>query len=1133
VNAYVRGLRPGSPPFSALTLLDRIEVPRQHKKSPPTGEINKALHKLWADGELVAYVDESGGVLREKAFGKPGSAAQEHPQIFGLPRAASPDPDYQPMAYAEYCNRGHLPEHGDEERAAPAGVADAEPADVEPAPAPPATKPRRRAASGAKSSAKPAAPPAEPPPEEVALPFASDDDAERQCNNWRPDESVPEWLPDRLLAGWCSRPALVAGYREVLAGGDEAAKKLLVQTKLKRKGGTLDPESDTAQKLAALCHNDPWFWEFTMLGVMADSLERDQLIDHTEWRRFFGRDWVELTQDHSCESVLLSGMRLGMDLEALELLADEAFEELAKRRESSQTDVRSEDVGRLSTTLQERKRQLHEARDESRELKRRTTELERQLEAERNRSRNLRERLETAAAESSEEGGELDRAMAEFHEREQAWAQQRAQLEEQIGELKAIRDGLEERLEEQDGEDDEDWEGRALALEVAFAREQAEHERLDAELQDSYRNAIELRDQVERLLADAGELPTPDDAGSLLDVLDAAVGAASREAAEHLTLGEATEEDQLVLQLATQVIEFKRALAEVAAARPEPPVEATLVQVVETADVGDAAAPADEEPEMPSDEPEAPGEQPAPEAAYPLRDQLRERRLQRSTSWSVRPIGGAGEIGGSAVVATSPDGQAHILLDCGQRVPGSHSTDGNRSCFHFGIPEVRQVDAILVTHAHLDHVGSLPVLYRSPMVDLQSCRILMSAPTMRLARIMLDDSAKLQNTRRLDLQARAESDLDVDHTFAKPAYDLADVERVMASVEEAPAYEELDLGCGVTATFLPVAHVLGSCAVRLRHVESGRTLLYTGDLGPLSGQLLSLPHFGGLDLLPGADVVLMESTYGDVVLDAAAPQGRRLPGESGSPRERSVTRLLRLMRKTIDRGGFVLLPSFALGRTQELARILGTHWGSDIPQALLYLAGMGEQIVDVYSDYEHHRAKGETQWVNPGFFPRTERLAPRAKGTAAFADIVDEVLSGPPAYILATPAAMGGGWSQWFAERMVGDKRNAVAFTGFVPNGDRPYSIGALHTGSQLRCLDKSRRTIECDWERFSLSSHAQRDDLLLFAADMVAKKPDCRIGVLHGTPRGQASLVKEIAAAHGDQRAVSLSNNREWAPGR
>jgi Cft2 family RNA processing exonuclease len=419
-------------------------------------------------------------------------------------------------------------------------------------------------------------------------------------------------------------------------------------------------------------------------------------------------------------------------------------------------------------------------------------------------------------------------------------------------------------------------------------------------------------------------------------------------------------------------------------------------------------------------------------------------------------------------------------------------------------------------------------------VNLGRCGIFMSSPTRRLAKIMLADSAKLQNSRANDLLARAESDLDVDHTFTKPAYDTDDVVRVLDAVTEAAPYEEIELAdCGVMATFLPVAHVLGSCAIRLKHIDTGRTLLYTGDLGPLTEQLLSLPDFGGLDLMEGADIVVMESTYGDAIEAVHAPAGRALPNEESGRRARSVDKLLRLMRKTIERGGFVLLPSFALGRTQELARLLGTHWGGRIPQAPLYIAGMGEQILDVYSDYEHYRAKGETQWVNPGLFPRTERLADRVRGGAAFVDVVDGVLGGPPGYILATPAAMGGGWSQWFAERLIADDRHAVAFTGYVPGGDRLYSLAALHAGSQLRCMDGSRRRIDCAWEKFSLSSHAQRADLLMFANDMVTKNGGCRIGVMHGTPAGQASLVKAIADAHGGHRAISLDNNREWMPTR
>jgi len=1129
IAEHIKTLKRGAAPLSALTLSAVLEHSVRRQESSRLGEVNKALHRLWGDGTLISFVDADGNVLREKEFGRPGSAAAEHPQRFGLPGTPSPAAGYMPMTYDAYSRHEYRPPEpvaasasgGDATTAdepETAARTEAEPtAETEPTAEP---KPRERTRGAAEAASAPAPAPA-------PLPFADDDEALEHFLTHEAWETVPSWMPSELVRDWCTRALVMTELRDILARGPQDLKKLLIPTGLKRKGAVA-PDSEVAEKLARLCADEAYFWQVSLLSVMVDFEAQDLFIDIGEWRRFFNDDWIALSTDHSCESVLLTGMRLGMAEDALGLLALEAAEELRQRRESSQSEVLTQDVGRLSTSLHERKLQLHETRDENRELKKKTAELTRLLDVEKAATMALRERLDGVSSDGSEAERELDRALRETHERERSWARDRTALEQRIDELEARGMSPESELGERDG-GEADWEERALALESQLTRERAEHERLEQQLQEAYRGAIELKDQLDRVRASADSLPTPDNAGSLLDVLDAAVGAASKEAADHLIHGEASIEDELLLRLASRVIEFKRELGAVAAtARTPPPVAAgRQVDVVEAAEPAPALDPAGDD--LGPDVAAA-----ATEPQDVARTELRARRLRRSGTWSVRPIGGAGEIGGSAVLVTSPDKRARILLDCGQRIPSAQSRGDNRSSFHYGVPGIEQIDAVLITHAHLDHLGSLPVLYRSPQVSLGRCGILMSGPTRRLAGIMLADSAKLQNARANDLLARAESDLDVDHAFAKPAYDTQDVVRVLDAVTEAPPYEEIELaGRGVTATFLPVAHVLGSCAIRLKHLETGRTLLYTGDLGPLTEQVLSLPDFGGLDLLEGVDIVVMESTYGDAIEAVRAPAGRALPNEDGGRRARSVGRLLRLMRKTIEGGGFVLLPSFALGRSQELARLLGTHWGGGIPQAPLYIAGMGEQILDVYSDYEHHRAKGETQWVNPGLFPRTERLADRVRGAAAFVDVVDEVLSGPPGYILATPATMGGGWSQWFAERLIADERHAVAFTGYVPGGDRLYSLAALHTGSRLRCVDGSRRRIDCAWEKFSLSSHAQRDDLLMFAGDMVAKNGGCRIGVMHGTPAGQASLVKAIVEAHGEQRAISLENNREWTPTR
>lgn len=1126
VAQYIKSLKSGAAPFSALTLYEILEHPKRGSESSHMGDINKTLHRAWAAGDLISFVDSSRTVLREKAFGRPGSAAAEHPQVFALPRTPSLEDDYEPTTYEMFCD--HEP---------------ATPKAPEVPLAEPATQtddsPRRKNAPKRKQATS------KKPP--VALPFASDEEAQARYESWTTGGDTPSWLPQDLMREWSARPIVLAEYRAILSGNNADLKRQVIPTGLKRKG-SVDAESDIAERLARLCVDDAFFWELTIAFVMADVGNQGLLIDSSEWRRFFSDDWISLSADHSCEVVLLSGMRLGMDEEALELLALEAVEELHQRRESSQSVALEQDVDRLSTSLQERKQQLHDAREENRELKKRTAELQRLLTAETAAVQALRSRLDGQDASDGDAQRALDEALTLMQEREQAWARERADLDVRIEELEATCAQQDAQLSESGGSDAE-WEDRALILERQLARERAEHERLDEQLQESYRSLIELKDRAERLQQNAGALPAPVNADSLLDVLDAAVGAASKEAAEHLLEGMATFEDELVLRLASRIVEFKRelaadtAIATAAASEaptassptPDAPSEApealTGSEPVAAVDAEEATTATEVSPREGTSIDEA---EPPDESLTTARDELRSRRLLRSGTWTVRPIGGAGEIGASAVLVTSPDQRARILLDCGQRIPNAYTRDSNRSFFHYGVPGIDKLDAVLITHAHLDHIGSLPVIYRSPQVELGRTHILMSPPTLRLASLMLSDSAKLQNARSNDMADLAESDLDVDHSSMKPAYDADDVQRVLDAVTPAPAYEEIILPeCGVAVTFLPVAHVLGSCAIRLRHLDSGRTLLYTGDLGPLSEQLLSLPDFGGLDLIEDADVVLMESTYGDLIEEASAPAGRGLPAEGGGRRARSVTKLLRLMRKTLEHDGFVLLPSFALGRSQELARLLGVHWGSEIPQAPLYLAGMGEQILDVYSDYEHQRAKGGTQWVNPGLFPRTERLASRVRTAASFADVIDEVLSGPPGYILATPAAMGGGWSQWFAERLVKDPRHAVAFTGYVPNGDRPYSLSRLKTGSQLRLMNGSRTPIECAWEKFSLSSHAQRDDLLFFADQMVAKNGDCRFGVMHGAPAGQAGLTKAIVAKHGAQRAVALENNREWVPAR
>src|SRR5262249_31182316 len=151
----------------------------------------------------------------------------------------------------------------------------------------------------------------------------------------------------------------------------------------------------------------------------------------------------------------------------------------------------------------------------------------------------------------------------------------------------------------------------------------------------------------------------------------------------------------------------------------------------------------------------------------------------------------------------------------------------------------------LVSHAHIDHTGSLPVLHRNQSARQQTAiPVYMTEPTIALAEIMMHDSAKIQHARERERRELGESDWDARMFGSKSAYNDEEVRRLLGATATAEPYVPIEIpGSGIVARFEPVAHVLGSCAIHLTDSESGATLLYSGDLGPLSDPQLTLPDF--------------------------------------------------------------------------------------------------------------------------------------------------------------------------------------------------------------------------------------------------------------------------------------------------
>jgi metallo-beta-lactamase family protein len=260
-------------------------------------------------------------------------------------------------------------------------------------------------------------------------------------------------------------------------------------------------------------------------------------------------------------------------------------------------------------------------------------------------------------------------------------------------------------------------------------------------------------------------------------------------------------------------------------------------------------------------------------------------------------FGAAGEVTGSCHVLRV--GRSTLLLDCGLIQGGPSPHERNRAPFPF---EPGSVDAVVLSHAHVDHCGRLPLLrqqgFRGP--------IYATAATRDLARILLADSAKLaERDAERENRRRAR---DGNKPRVEPLYSTEDAEATLRQFRAVPYGRPVTVCDGVELRFRDAGHILGSASawLDLNEGDLHRRLVFSGDLGQYDSPILRDPEPGD-----GADLVLMESTYGD----------RR-----HREREQTLVEFGEILEACRGSGGNVLIPAFAVGRSQELLYELGTHF---------------------------------------------------------------------------------------------------------------------------------------------------------------------------------------------------------------
>ncbi len=289
----------------------------------------------------------------------------------------------------------------------------------------------------------------------------------------------------------------------------------------------------------------------------------------------------------------------------------------------------------------------------------------------------------------------------------------------------------------------------------------------------------------------------------------------------------------------------------------------------------------------------------------------------------VTVFGAAGAVTGSCHLVEAAG--KRILLDCGM-IQGSKIEEAKNALpFDF---DVKSIDAVILSHAHIDHCGRLPVLaqygYHGPIYTHRASADLLP--------VMLEDAASLAE---MDAERRNRFHKD-GHNHHKPLFTRHDVGQVVRQLERLDYRKPEMLFPGVTVTLQDAGHILGSASVRIQAEEGGetRTLVFSGDIGPLNTPILADP-----DPFPQADLVLMESTYG---------------GRLHRERAATVQEMGEIFDTAWKAGGNILIPAFAVGRSQELLYWFAKHFEDwNLGRWRIFMdSPMASKVIEVYDRHE-------------------------------------------------------------------------------------------------------------------------------------------------------------------------------------
>lgn len=421
-------------------------------------------------------------------------------------------------------------------------------------------------------------------------------------------------------------------------------------------------------------------------------------------------------------------------------------------------------------------------------------------------------------------------------------------------------------------------------------------------------------------------------------------------------------------------------------------------------------------------------------------------------------------------------GSAHLLKACGKNILVDWGMrQGREEDISYDMPvAVNSIDAVLVTHAHVDHTGYLPLLAQGGFKGKIWC----TEATVDLCHIMLMDSAHIQES---EAEWESRKNKRSGKPEVKPLYTSDDAQAVLRMLHGVEYQQEIEVVPGVTAIFHDVGHLIGSAAIEIRIEENGikRTVVFSGDVGNIDQPLIKDPQF-----IKYADYIICESTYGDrmhkVVKDYRVD-------------------LAQVIQETFDKGGNVVIPAFAVGRTQELLYFLRDIIAKDLvkghkipvyvdsPMAIETIKVFDDNIYGYFDEEAMARVK---DGIDPINFPTLKTAV-----TSDESKLIN--FDKQPKVIISASGMCDAGRIRHHLKHNLWRKDSTIVFVGYQAEGSlgRRLLDGADKVKLFGETIEVNARIIKLD----GISGHADQAGLIRWLKGF-ENKPE-KVFLVHGEP--------------------------------